>query len=124
MDAVEGRSSVSAEVVRTDEKKISIQFTAAKDPSQTTLNQLKPALGETSVPAVGEKEIIVDASAKTLGYKPGDKITVKLRRWQISRADSLWIYAQCDRFPVRFYKFDECLCYTENTGMAGWVSKL
>ena len=78
VDAVEGHSSVSAEVVRTDEKKISIQFTAAKDTSQTTLNQLKPALGETSLPAVGEKEIIVDASAKTLGYKPGDKITVKL----------------------------------------------
>jgi putative ABC transport system permease protein len=78
VDAVEGRSSVSAEVVRTDDKKIFIQFTAAKDPGQTTLNQLKSALGETSLPAVGEKQIIVDASAQTLGYKPGDKITVKL----------------------------------------------
>ena len=78
VDAVEGRSSVSAKVVRTDDKKISIQFTAVKDPSHTTLNQLKPALGETSLPALGEKEIIVDASAKSLGYKPGDKITVEL----------------------------------------------
>src|SRR5215211_272099 len=78
VDAVEGRSSVSADVVRTDDKKISIQFTAAKDPSHTTLNQLKPALGETSLPSLGEKEIIVDASAKSLGYKPGDKIAVKL----------------------------------------------
>ena len=78
VDAVEGRSSVSAKVVRTDDKKISIQFTAVKDPSHTTLNQLKPALGETSLPTLGEKEIIVDASAKSLGYKPGDKITVEL----------------------------------------------
>src|SRR5215216_1203291 len=78
VDAVEGRSSVNAEVVRTDEKKVSIQFTAAKDPGQTTLNQLKPALGKMSLPAVAEKQIIVDASAQSLGYKPGDKITVKL----------------------------------------------
>jgi putative ABC transport system permease protein len=78
VDAVEGRSSVSTKVVRTDDKKISIQFTAVQDPSHTTLNQLKPALGETSLPVLGEKEIIVDASAKSLGYKPGDKITVEL----------------------------------------------
>ncbi len=78
MDGVEGRSSVNAEVVRTDAKKVTIQFTAAKDPGQTTLNQLKSALGETGLPAVGEKQIIVDASAQSLGYKPGDKITVKL----------------------------------------------
>ena len=78
VDAVEGRSSTSAKVVRTDDKKISIQFTAVKDPTHTTLNQLKPEQGETSLPPLGEKEIIVDASAKSLGYKPGDKITVEL----------------------------------------------
>jgi putative ABC transport system permease protein len=78
VDAVEGRSSVSANVVRTDDKKVSIQFTAVSDPSHTTLNQLKPALGETSLPPLADKEIIVDASAKSLGYKPGDTITVEL----------------------------------------------
>ena len=78
VDAVEGRSSVSANVVRTDDKKVSIQFTAVEDPSHTTLNQLKPALGETSLPPLADKEIIVDASAKSLGYKPGDTITVEL----------------------------------------------
>ncbi len=41
VDAVEGRSSTNAKVVRTDGKKVSIQFTAVKDPSHTTLNQLK-----------------------------------------------------------------------------------
>ncbi|MGB8981882.1 MAG: ABC transporter permease, partial [Anaerolineales bacterium] len=78
VDAVEGRSSAGGKVVRTDDKQISIQFTAVKDPSQTTLNQLKPAAGETSLPVLGEKEIIVDASAMPLGYKPGDKIVVEL----------------------------------------------
>ena len=78
VDAVEGRRSVNAKVVRTDEKKASIQFTAMDDPAHTTINQLKPALGETSLPSFGEKQIIVDASAKSLGYKPGDKIIVEL----------------------------------------------
>src|SRR5512138_2784492 len=78
VDAVEGHSSVSAKVVRTDEKQITIQLTAVKDPEHTTLNQLKPALGETALPPLGEKEIIVDGSAATLGYKPGDKIVVEL----------------------------------------------
>jgi putative ABC transport system permease protein len=78
VDAVEGRSSVNATVVRTDDKKVSIQFTSLKDPGQSTLNLLKPALGEISVPSFGDKQIIVDASAKSLGYKPGDKIVVEL----------------------------------------------
>jgi putative ABC transport system permease protein len=78
VDAVEGRSSVSADVVRTDDKKVSIQFTALETPSEQTVNQLKPAQGETSAPPFGDKEIIVDASAQTLGYKPGDKIVVEL----------------------------------------------
>jgi putative ABC transport system permease protein len=78
VDAVEGRSTTSADVVRTDDKKISVQFTAVKDPSSNTVNQLKPELGATSLPAFGEKEMIVDASARSLGYQVGDTITVEL----------------------------------------------
>src|SRR5215211_6755566 len=78
VDAVEGHSSAGATVVRTDDKKVSIQFTAAEDPKLATLNRLKPAQGETSLPPLGEKQIIVDASAMSLGYKPGDVITVEL----------------------------------------------
>jgi putative ABC transport system permease protein len=78
VDAVEGRSSVSAKVLRTDDKQVTIQMTAVEDPAHTTLNQLKPALGESSIPPLGEKQILVDASAQSLGYKPGDKITVEL----------------------------------------------
>ena len=78
VDAVEGRRAVSATVVRTDDRQVSIQLTAVDDPGNTTLNQLKPALGDTSLPPLGEKEIIVDASAQVLGYQPGDKIIVEL----------------------------------------------
>jgi putative ABC transport system permease protein len=78
VDAVEGRRSTSAKVVRTDDKKISIQFTAIEDAALSTLNQLKPALSETALPPLGEKQIIVDASARSLGYKTGDKILVEL----------------------------------------------
>ena len=78
VDAVEGRSFTSAKVVRTDDKQITIQFTAVEDPDQLTLNQLKPDQGQTELPPFGERQIIVDASAKSLGYKPGDKILVEL----------------------------------------------
>src|SRR5512145_2191728 len=78
VDAVEGRRSTSATVVRTDDKKVSIQFTAIEDPNSLTLNQLKPALGKTSVPPLGDKQIIADASAQSLGYQVGDKLTVEL----------------------------------------------
>lgn len=78
VDAVEGRSSTSAKVVRTDDKQVSIQFTGVEDPGKLTLNLLKPALGETSLPHLGEKQVLVDDSARTLGYKPGDTIVVEL----------------------------------------------
>src|SRR5512133_3748882 len=89
VEAVEGRKSVSATVVRIDDKKISIQFTAVENPGHTTLNQLKPALGETVIPSLADKQIIVDASAKSLGYQPGDKILVELgngRRREVTLA--------------------------------------
>jgi len=78
VDAVEGRRSTSAKVVRTDDKTVNIQFTAIEDTSLITLNQLKPALGEMALPPLGEKQIIVDASAESLGYQVGDRILVEL----------------------------------------------
>ncbi len=78
VDAVEGDSMLSAKLVRSDEKPITILFTAVKDPTSLTLNQVKPAPGETSIPPLGEKEILVDASAIPAGYKVGDKVLVEL----------------------------------------------
>ncbi len=78
VDAVEGLSMTGAKLVRSDEKPIQIQFIAMDDPSQLTLNRVKPVSGETSLPPLGEREILVDASAMPAGYKVGDIITVEL----------------------------------------------
>ena len=78
VDTVEGFSSVGARIVRPDGTYENINFTAIEDPSELTLNTLKPALGETIIPIYGEKETILDASALSLGYKPGDKILLEL----------------------------------------------
>ncbi len=78
VDAVEGRSSAYADVIRTDDKKATILFTGVEDPNKLTINQIKPVLGESSLPPLGEKQFLVDSSAATLGYKPGDTILVEL----------------------------------------------
>lgn len=78
VDTVEGFSSASARIIRPDGTYVDINFTSLEDPSQLTLNYLKPAIGETSIPKYAEKETIIDASAVSLGYKPGDKILLEL----------------------------------------------
>ena len=78
VDTVEGYSSVGARIVRNDGTYVQISFTAVEDPNDLTLNLLKPALGETSVPKYGDKETILDASAMLLGYLPGDTILIEL----------------------------------------------
>jgi putative ABC transport system permease protein len=78
VDGVEGTSSVSARVLHTDGTYIDIRFTALEDPKAQTLNLLKPAAGETFIPLYGEKQTIIDASALSLGYKPGDTMTIEL----------------------------------------------
>ena len=78
VDGVEGRNATSANMLREGEKPISIQFTALENPASQTVNQLKPALGETSIPSLGEKQILVDASAASLGFQVGDVLHVEL----------------------------------------------
>lgn len=78
VEAAEGYSSVSARIVRSDGTLVQISFTALETPSDLTLNLLKPAFGETSIPKYGSKEVILDASAMSLGYKPGDTIIIEL----------------------------------------------
>ena len=79
VDTVEGFSSASARIVRPDGTYVNINFTALEDPAELTLNFLKPAAGEISLPHYGNKETIMDASAMSLGYQPGDIILVELR---------------------------------------------
>ncbi len=78
VNGVEGSSTVSARILYTDGTYIDIRFTALKDPKEQTLNLLKPAAGETSIPLYDEKEAIIDASALSLGYKPGDTLVIEL----------------------------------------------
>ena len=78
VEAVEGYSSIGARIVQPDGTFAEITFTAVETPADLTLNTLKPALGETSIPVYGDKEAIIDASAMSLGYQPGDTILIEL----------------------------------------------
>ena len=78
VDAVEGRSTLSASVLHTDGKPIAVQFRAIEDPNNLTLNLLKPAKGETRLPLLGDKQILVDSAVAILGYKPGETVTIEL----------------------------------------------
>ena len=78
VEGAEGRSMNTAYVLHPRKEPILIQFTSLNDPGSLTLNLLKPAAGETSIPPLGEREVLMDATGATLGYKPGDKITVRL----------------------------------------------
>jgi putative ABC transport system permease protein len=89
VNAVEGASTVGARILRADGTYVDIQFTALENPNDQTVNLLKPAAGETSIPAYGDKETVLDASALSLGYKPGDTIVLELdsgRRREIKMA--------------------------------------
>jgi putative ABC transport system permease protein len=78
VDTVEGFSNIGARIVRPDGTFVSINLTALEDPGKLTLNLLKPAKGDTVIPKYGSKETIIDASALSMGYKPGDTILVEL----------------------------------------------
>jgi putative ABC transport system permease protein len=78
VDAVEGRSTASGKVILSKGNPVAIQFTALKDPNALTLDQLKPVRGESGLPALHNKEILVDAAAAVVGFKPGDKVLVEL----------------------------------------------
>ncbi|MBL8061858.1 MAG: ABC transporter permease, partial [Anaerolineales bacterium] len=78
VDTVEGYSSIGARIVRPDGTFVEVSFTAVEHPADLTLNTLKPALGETSIPVYGDKETIIDASGMSLGYQPGDTLVIEL----------------------------------------------
>ncbi|MBN1454427.1 MAG: ABC transporter permease [Anaerolineales bacterium] len=78
VDAAEGRSSTNAYLIPSEGEPISIQFTGIENPEDLTLDQLKPRMGEDSIPAFSDKEVLVDASAVSLGYKVGDTLIIEL----------------------------------------------
>jgi putative ABC transport system permease protein len=78
VEAVEGTSLYSGQVIHPDGRKISIQFTAVKDPNKLTLNTLQPVKSEINIAPLGFREALIDSGAAVLGYKPGDLITVEV----------------------------------------------
>ena len=78
VDAVEGRSSVGAQLIPSKGGQIAIQFTGITDPTDLTLDQLKPKYGESAIPSFTDKQVLVDASAVSLGYKVGDTLIIEL----------------------------------------------
>jgi putative ABC transport system permease protein len=78
VDAAEGGNSVYADVVRTDDKEVTILLSEVEDPNARSVNRIKPVMGESSLPRLGDKQVLVDASAAALGYEPGDMILVEL----------------------------------------------
>jgi putative ABC transport system permease protein len=78
VNAVEGQSTLYAKIASTDGRRAAIQFSSLEDPTKLTVNLLKPVTGEDHLPRLGQKEILVDASAASLGYQPGDIVSVEL----------------------------------------------
>ncbi len=78
VSAVEGSSTFSGQLIGAAGKKIAIQFTAVKNPYDLTVNTLKPVKGASSIPPLDNKEVLLDSSAESLGYKPGDMLLIEL----------------------------------------------
>ena len=83
VDAVEGRSTTSADILQAGKDNTPIQFTAIENPLSLTVDTLKPARGQTSIAPLGERDVLIDSSAAPLGYQPGDTITVELGNGKI-----------------------------------------
>jgi putative ABC transport system permease protein len=83
VNGVQGRSIIGGQLLAPGGKKIQIQLTALKDPYALTVNMLKPAKGANSIPAPGDKGIVLDSSAASLGYKPGDMLDIELQDGKI-----------------------------------------
>lgn len=77
--AVEGRSDVFVQVVQPNGKKIPMQVDGLKSPDSVHVNILKPNdPTDKSLPGLTDKEILLDRTANSFGYQPGDTITVEL----------------------------------------------
>jgi len=78
VDAAEGQTLIGAELIPPKGEPIAIIFNGTDDPSRKTLNLLKPVPGETSLPLLKDKQVLMDATIATLGYQPGDTILIEL----------------------------------------------
>ena len=89
VNAVEGRSTTVGRVLHPDGRMITIIFTAVDDPDDMRVNTLQPVRGDARIPPLGDKEVLIENTAASLGYQPGDLITIersdgKLRRLRLA----------------------------------------
>lgn len=76
---VEGRSSVSGRVLRPDGDWTTISITGIPAVDNIKLSKLQPEIPGGTIPPLGEKEVYLDRSVRTLlGANPGDFITIEL----------------------------------------------
>jgi len=54
VDAVEGQSTTSANIIQEGKDDVFIQFTAIENTHSLTVNTLKPTWGESSIPSLGD----------------------------------------------------------------------
>jgi putative ABC transport system permease protein len=78
VDAAEGRRTSSAHLIPSQGEPITIQFTGIERPEDLTLNQLRHDVSETIIPPFGNKGVLLDAAAKSLGYQVGDTLIIEL----------------------------------------------
>ena len=77
--AIEGRSDVTAQLVQDDGNKVVVNFDGIKDPDEITVNLLKPDNpDDTTLPTISDKEVLLDGTAKSLGYEVGDMLNIEL----------------------------------------------
>ncbi len=74
---VEGRSVFAGRVIQPDGQLIPIQFTGIKNPYDLTVSTLQPVKGESLIPPLRDNEVLIEATAASLGYQPGDLITIE-----------------------------------------------
>ncbi|MEW6402212.1 MAG: ABC transporter permease, partial [Chloroflexota bacterium] len=78
VNAVEGRSIVTRQLIQPDGKKLGIQFTAIRNAYDMTVNTIQPVRTESTIAPLGYRDVLIDADAASLGYKPGDMIVIDL----------------------------------------------
>jgi len=75
--AVEGRSIFTGRVIRPDGQLIPAEFTAIKNPYDLSVSTLQPVKGEASIPPLSKNEVLIESTAASLGYQPGELITIE-----------------------------------------------
>jgi putative ABC transport system permease protein len=83
VDGAQGLSSINAQIIHPTAGLIDVNFTAVDEPGELSLNLLAPVTGQFVIPEYKAREMIIDASALSLGYTTGDTILIELKNGRI-----------------------------------------